>query len=203
MSTENTRQVNPEALSPAAIARRHALLKGLSRGSVVLAVATPIRTLAASTSLIKRLDTENGKDGYRGCSISGMHSLAPEKSIKPGTTYCSGKSPGYWGNHLTSWPTLPKLVPPVPPAVMFTRCELTTKLGIVFPTSPNKNETLQRVSEPAHNFGDDFHWLSAWLNALASEQGMAGVSNFPYTAEQIRANYGNANVFELIKYLEI
>ena len=42
MSTENKEQPgqgNSEVLSPAAIARRHALLKGLSRGSAVLAVA--------------------------------------------------------------------------------------------------------------------------------------------------------------------
>jgi hypothetical protein len=160
-----------EKLSSAAIARRHALLKGLSRGSVVLAVAAPIQTLASQTLLTA--------DRNHVCSISGMqstmHSAAPDSQV------CGGYSPGWWKQVQTkkgsspvprrTWPTLPnQWTYNTPCKTVFTYCG--------FPNSVTLLQAL--LSYPS---SDEYHWICAWLNALS------GSYNFPYSGAQVLGFY--------------
>lgn len=166
MSTENTKQVNSEALSPAAIARRHALLKGLSRGSVILAVAAPIQTLASDTLLTE--------DKNHVCSISGMQSMV--HSAAPGCQVCGGYSPGWWKQKNGSqprriWPTLPGgWTYNTPCKNVFSQCGFpaTTTLFKALWDYPNS---------------DEYHWICAWLNALSHS------FNFPYSGAQVLGFY--------------
>ena len=166
MSNENTKQANSGSLSPAAISRRHALLKGLSRGSVVLAAAAPIQTLASNTLLTP--------DRNHLCSISGMQSML--HSAAPSCQVCGGYSPGWWkqknGNQpRRTWPTLPMgWTYNTPCKNVFTQCGFpaTTTLFKALWDYPNT---------------DEYHWICAWLNALSHS------FNFPYSGAQVLGFY--------------
>ena len=169
MSTENKEQPgqgSSEALPAAAIARRHALLKGLSRGSVVLAAAAPIQTLATETLLTA--------DKNHVCSISGMQSMV--HSASPSCQVCGGYSPGWWkqknGNQpRRTWPTLPMgWTYNTPCKTVFTQCG--------FPA----NVTLFQALWTYPNT-DEYHWICAWLNALSHS------FNFPYSGAQVLGFY--------------
>lgn len=166
MSIKHTKQADSGTLSPAAIARRHALLKGLSRGSVVLAVAAPIQTLASNTLLTA--------DRNHVCSISGMQSVL--HSASPNCQVCGGYSPGWWKQRDGSrprrtWPTLPMgWTYNTPCKNVFTQCGFpaTTSLFNALWDYPNT---------------DEYHWICAWLNALSHS------FNFPYSGAQVLGFY--------------
>lgn len=169
MSTENTKKSNSGILSPAAITRRHALLKGLSRGSVVLAVAAPIQTLASNTLLTA--------DKNHVCSISGMQSML--HSASPDCQVCGGYSPGWWKqvnrDGITPrrpWPALPNSwTYNTKCKAVFTQWSGTSSSATLFEVMRNNSNT------------DEYHWICAWLNALSHS------FNFPYSGAQVLGFY--------------
>lgn len=177
MSTDNIEsadQGNAEALSSAALARRRILLKGVGKGTAVLAATVPIQTLAGQSLLTF--------DGKHQCSVSGMHS-GVHSTTPSGTAVCGGYSPGWWGQSYKDG--APKHWPPgvnfnAPVTTVFQYFTRTNKDGSV--------PTLFQVMDPKDKTGqfsstDEFHWISAWLNALSYS------FNFPYSGEEVLRFY--------------
>ena len=177
----------PVRLAPEALARRHYLLKGLGKGAAVAAAAAPITTLAGPSLLTF--------DGKHQCSVSGMQSGV--MSASPTATICGGYSPGWWGQSVNNTPPLvPKNWPALPSpytyntkaVVLLTACTLVNDNG----TKP----TLFEIVEPQDPYSkfqstDEFHWVCAWLNAVAQASGSYPYTkfNFPYTPSQVIAFY--------------
>lgn len=177
MSTENTEsagQGKAEALSAAALARRRILLKGVGKGTAVLAASVPIQTLAGQSLLTF--------DGKHQCSVSGMHS-GVHSATPSNTPVCGGYSPGRYGQSYKDgapkhWPAgvnYNALVTSV-----FKDSRLTNDDGSV--------PTLFQVMSPKDKTGmfantDEFHWITAWLNALSHS------FNFPYSGDEVLAFY--------------
>lgn len=173
MSTENIEQPDQESsevLSAAAIARRHALLKGLSRGSVVLAAATPISTLANQTVLT----FDN-----RVCSLSGWQSVVTT-SRSTSTLKCEGYSPGWWkqhkktGEYALNWPSLPNGL------------NYNSQCKSVFSRFGHDCSLFDALWD--HPNDVHYHWICAWLNALDTS---GHTINFPYNANQVMTFYHN------------
>ncbi len=193
-------------LSTEAIARRHMLLKSLSKGSAVVAVAAvPIQTLATNTSLLTP-GVAGGTAGMR-CSVSGMQSGVHSKETTTAVT-CGGYSPGWWGQvQIGSNPRAPRRSwsPAIPTAL----CTGTfTKTGTDDPGVSFANKTLFNVMDES-GFANTKtrHWIGAWLNGLTG--GPTGFP-FPYTGPEILSLYNSsdpikrANAYKLITvYLEV
>ena len=159
-----------QALSSEAVARRHLLLKGLGRGSAVLAASIPLKTLA-STSVF----TNRGANGAAviQCSVSGMNSVAPSQSTT--SQVCSGYNPTRYQNG-DSWPSGVKKNLRV--TSIFPSCKLLTNKGLA--------PTLLQVMKMGPSV-PDFHWVGAYLNA---QPGAVPIGwNFPYNGAQIQAFY--------------
>ena len=75
--------------------RRRLLLRGIGKGSALLAAAVPIKTLASTPSV-----TVNGQI----CTVSGTQSAAHSKAKNLPT--CGGLSPGYYMK-IEHWPNYP------------------------------------------------------------------------------------------------
>ena len=163
-------------LSSAAVARRHMLLKGIGKGSVVLAATVPLQTLASQSVF-----TNPGKNGAPviRCGISGMMSGAHSRDTV--TTVCSGYSPGYYQKP-EHWP--PGLNPNALVTVVFPSCTLMvnaagTSIGTArVPTLLEVMNLTPRV--------DEFHWIAAWLNAMG---GAPSSWNYPYSGADVQAFY--------------
>lgn len=175
MTTEKTKtteqgeapaEAEAQALSSEAVARRHLLLKGLGRGSAVLAASIPLKTLA-STSVF----TSSKAGPVIQCSVSGMNSVAP--SQKPTATVCTGYSPASYQDGLI-WP--PNVNQTALITSVFPTCAL--RVNGVAPTLLYVMQNLPLTPE--------FHWLAAWLNAKNSAR---NGFNFPYTAPEVKKFY--------------
>ena len=177
-NTENPLAIpgNPaETLSATAIARRHALLKGVGKGSAVLAATVPLQTLAGQSLLTF--------DGKHQCSVSGQHSGVHSATPK-GTLRCGGYSPGWWGQwdkdgNPKNWPAGINSGADV--TSILSKSTLKNNDGVTTPT-------LFQIMDPKDKSGkfsntDEFHWVCAWLNA------MSGSFNFPYTGPEVIAFY--------------
>ena len=158
-----------QVLSSEAAARRHLLLKGLGRGSAVLAASIPLKALAtlSPTSVFT-----NPKAGPQiRCGISGMTSgIRSQDTI---TKVCSGYSPVSYQNSQI-WPSNVNQSALI--TSVFPTCAL--RINGVAPTLLYVMQNLPLTPE--------FHWLGAWLNAKNSAQ---NGFNFPYTAAQVKASY--------------
>lgn len=205
MSTENiqpTGQAKAEALSSAAVARRRMLLKGLGKGSAVLAAAVPLQTLASQSVF-----TNPGKDGALAirCGISGMTSGIHSRDTV--TTVCTGYSPGYYKNH--AWPADINRDAPCTTVCKdsqlktYVCTETKTHQGTTTTTTfrsgtdvtnSNNGKTCKPVAVPStlfdvidfHESSDEYHWICAWLNGMG---GAPASWNFPYTGAQVIAFY--------------
>lgn len=183
---EQADQVSAEALSSAAIARRHILLKGLSRSTVVLAATMPLQTLASGSVF-----TNPGKNGAPviRCGISGMTSGV--RSQDTTTTVCSGYSPGYYKKR-EHWPR--NLNPDAPCVNLFSRCTLTMAVGGGTVKNSSNEPAAGVLQQPASLIWvmnnaentDYFHWIAAWVNGMG---GAAAGFNFPYTGDEVLAFY--------------
>lgn len=168
-------QAEIQALSSQAIARRHMLLKGLGKGSAVLAATVPIRTLANQSVLTF--------DGKHQCSVSGMQSGV--HSATTSSVTCGGYSPGWWGQTTTNngqlvprrpWP----IGNPNAPCVnTFGACKLRNPGG----SQPTLFEVMSPQAGGKFSNTDEYHWICAWLNALSNS------FNFPYSGTQVLAFY--------------
>lgn len=172
-------------LSAAALARRSMLLKGLGKGSVVLATTVPLQTLAGQSLLTF--------DGKHQCSVSGMHS-GVHSATPTNTPTCGGYSPGWWGQSKTvdgkivpsrSWPTDYR----IKCYTIFTRCTLLNSNG-------SKPSLFQIMSDSRFASSDEFHWVAAYLNALSHS------FNFPYTAQEVIDFYNSASYADALAFFK-
>ncbi len=179
MSIENIEpagQGKAEALSSAAVARRHMLLQGIAKGSAVLGATVPLQTLASQSVF-----TNPGKNGapVARCGISGMTSGVHSRDTV--TTVCSGYSPGYY-HKPEHWPT--GLNPNALVTTVFPSCTLRvnaagTSIGSArVPTLLEVMNLTPRV--------DEFHWIAAWVNAMG---GAPSSWNYPYSGADVQAFY--------------
>jgi hypothetical protein len=150
------------------------LLKGVGKGTAVLAATVPLQTLAGQSLLTF--------DGQHQASISGMHSSL-HSATPHNTPTANGYSPGWWGQ--TDTGTTPRRLWPILP----TPNDLTgylTKFNDIFTwmTLTGNPNLFQVANPPGYNSTDQWHWLCAWLNALWSNQHL-GTLNFPYSADEV------------------
>lgn len=171
-------------LSTEALARRSLLLKGLGRGSVVLAATVPLQTLAGQSLL-----TEGGKHQ---CSVSGMQS-GVHSATPTNTPTCGGYSPGWWGKSddgikpARAWPLLPN------------SWTYNTKCSVVFSKQVlSGNPSLFQVIKPGGGYSntDEFHWICAWLNALSHS------FNFPYTGQEVIDFYNSTSSADALAFFK-
>lgn len=178
-------QAEIQALSSQAIARRHMLLKGLGKGSAVLAASIPLKTLAAQSVFTN--PGANGAPVIR-CGISGMTSGVHSQDTV--TNVCSGYSPGYYTKR-EHWPA--GLNPDALVTSVFPSCTLKVtvdangNVSLGGPTVP----TLLQVMNLTPRV-DEFHWIAAWVNAMG---GAPSSWNFPYTGAQIQAFYAGTGPY--------
>jgi len=192
-STTLSNETTTEPIAPESMARRSMLLRSVGKGSAVLAAASlPVHTLATSPTIVIQGKTDAKGLGIR-CSISGMQSGMGSR-IQASST-CTGKSPGYWHkpNHWTQSQT----------AVIRASSPPTFNSFFGPPTTSNGHYTLEQYLRtigdaypgqiPGLNNTDDWHWIAAWMNAMAN--GSSGIQNFPYTAPQIVQMYRDPGSF--------
>lgn len=169
--------------------RRAMLLKGLGKGTAVLAVTAPVKTFAVIPSV-----TADG----RLCSMSGFNSGG--QSLRPVTAQCVGHSPGYWKNH-DNWPSdyNSSLEPGTGTSFIATFGAFKTIPLSAFWSDGDKGNgggkkqggggattdpTLRQVLQ--YENSDEFHWIGALLNAAAGAQGFYGANYvYPYTASEV------------------
>ncbi|TAM34145.1 MAG: hypothetical protein EPN61_17605 [Burkholderiaceae bacterium] len=176
-----------QALSSEAAARRHMLLKGLGKGSAVLAASIPLKALATlpPTSVFTNPGA-NGAPVVR-CGISGMTSGVHSQDTT--TNVCSGYSPGYYTQR-EHWPS--GLNPDALVTTVFPSCKLmVNKAGTALgnyrvPTLLEVMNLTPRAPVP------EFHWIAAWVNAMG---GAPSSWNFPYTGAQIQAFYAGTGPY--------
>lgn len=169
-------------LSSSALARRQMLLKGLGKGSVVLAATVPLQTLAGQSLLTF--------DGKHQCSVSGMHS-GVHSATPTNTAICGGYSPGWWGqSHTVDGKIVPKRGWPIAYTTkckrIFTRSNLVNDDG----TLPSLFQIME-PKEPISKFSDtdEFHWVCAYLNARSHSY------NFPYSGQQVVDFYNSPTAY--------
>lgn len=175
----------------ASIERRAMLFKSMGKGSAVLAAAgLPIHTLANTPTIV----IEGTKTR---CSLSGMQSGMGSRM--PATDTCTGKSPGYWHKpeHWTAAqsevinlekpaksPTFNAWFGPASSVELgnATLYEYLTSIGSDRKKSLKLNDT------------DEWHWVCAWMNAMANNVASTGVKNFPYTGPEIVQLYRDPTI---------
>lgn len=199
----STESIKAEALNSAALARRHMLLKGLGKGTAVLAASVPLQTLASQS--VFTYDGPGTATQIR-CGVSGMTSGIHSRDVT--TTQCMGYSPGYYKTH--DWPAgvnKTALITTVCSRSTLKTyvCTETTKVkGVETQVVTRSRESIDFKNERAgsctvvnstlfdvidfHENTDEFHWVCAWLNAMG---GAPAGWNFPYTGAEVIAFYDN------------
>lgn len=175
--------------TPASLARRSMLLRSMGKGSAVLAAATlPVHTLSNTpTIVIKGTNVR--------CSISGMQSGMGSRM--PATDTCAGKSPGYW-HKPGHWTAAQKTVILSNPRTTFNG---------LFGSASSADLGLFTIEEYLTGIGggknnpltlnntDEWHWVCAWMNAMANNVAGTGVVNLPYTPQQVILIYQDPGSF--------
>ena len=173
-------------LSTDALARRNLLLKGLGRGSAVLAATVPLQTLAGQSLLTF--------DGKHQCSVSGMHS-GVHSATPSNTPICGGYSPGWWGQSETvDGKVVPRRAWPIDYRikcdVIFTRCTLRNSDG-------SKPSLFQVMTDSRFASSDEFHWVCAYLNALSHS------FNFPYSGQEVIDFYNSSSSADALAFFKM
>ena len=179
-----------EELTTQARDRRRILLKGIGKGSAVLAATVPLQTLAA-----QRLTTANGLE----CNVSGSKS-GPKSAMPLGSAMCGGFSPPYWGTDVSRWPTMVNPKAPVKNVLLRYRNGTDSLFDLMQSTTTPKATSKKLAGEIfasagstlGSTFSDEVHWVCAWLNANKLSGG-AAVSTYPYNAEQVLAFYNESD----------
>ena len=172
------------SLSTEAQARRRLLVKGLGKGAAVVAVVTPIHTLAGPVIV----------GGGKLCTVSGVQSNVGSPRTGAATSTCSGYTPGHFAT-LSNWPgynagtaTATNTVD----GITFTQA---TAFNAVFGGADTTPLLTLVTASPASN---NAAWVTALLNAIQNPAGF----NFPYTASQVRAYFLDPNPANVQKALD-
>ncbi|WP_088283332.1 hypothetical protein [Ideonella sp. A 288] len=161
------------APSPSQDSRRRMLLKGLGKGSVVLAATVPIKALAVtSITADKHL-----------CTVSGVQSGV--RSNPGSLPTCSGKSFQYY-QPAGRWPLSGGQESVYNGTNTYLRSGATFA-GVFGGGSASTMATLFAGGLTNATASDEAHWIVALLNA-----GSTNGINYPYTALEIVALYSNA-----------
>lgn len=172
-------------LSADAQARRRLLVKGLGKGAAVVAVATPIHTLAAPVIV----------GGGKLCTVSGVQSNVGSGRTGGMTSTCSGYTPLHY-NTLANWPghsagTATNTVD----GITFTQ---TTPFNAVFGGADATPLLTVLTATPG---SDNAAWVTALLNAISNPAGF----NFPYSPHAVRAFFLDpvpANVMNALNFFK-
>ena len=175
-----------EELTTQARNRRRILLKGIGKGSAVLAATVPLQTLAA-----QRLTTANGLDCHVSGSTSGPTSVMPLRSA-----VCGGFGPRYWGADVSRWPAMVNSKAPVKNVLRRYQNETASLFELMQSTISSTGKSKKLAGEIfasagsalGSTFSDEVHWVCAWLNATKLFGGEAG-STYPYNPEQVLVFY--------------
>lgn len=151
--------------------RRYVLLKGIGRGSAILAVAVPIKTLASTPSM-----TANGQI----CTISGVQSAAHSQATQLPT--CAGLKPAYYAD-ITKWPNYSDSH--AKNAVGSTNFDENSKFLDVFGSGSNNKLLFLLKKDPS---SAESHWIAALLNAIKPPPSYV----FPYSPDEVVALYNSA-----------
>src|SRR5437762_2554474 len=148
------------------MSRRRVLLKGIGKGSAILAAAAPIKTLASTPSV-----TANGQI----CTISGVQSGAHSPATNLPT--CAGKKARFYST-IANWPNGDTTYP-IDAAHSFSKV---TKFNALFGGGSTSNlmNILKDSSVPP-----EAHWIAALLNGIKAPAGYV----FPYSAQEVLALY--------------
>lgn len=130
-----------ETFSTAATARRRALLKGLGRGTAVLAATVPIKTLAGQL-----------------CPSSGTMSAQVSQGISTSASCPTGFAPSHWSqasaknsrSSINNWPP---------------KTDQTAKYNSIFVQSNSDKQLIKILTDQPDS--DESHWICAWLNSKA------------------------------------
>jgi|CXWL01.1.fsa_nt_gi hypothetical protein len=191
MAKMNQTKTDPVALdapgaAPLATAdavRRRLLLKGIGKGSAVVAAAVPIKSLAFTSAV-----TANGKI----CSISGVQSAA--HSAPTNLPTCGGLSPG-WYKTISHWPNynaITGIATNTVGSLVFTQNSL---FNVVF--GGGLNSTLMDILLNQAST-DEFHWIAALLNGIRAPSGYV----FPYSAAEVLALYAGPQRAEALAFFK-
>ncbi len=182
--------------------RRRLLLKGLGRGSAVIAAAAPIKTLAVTQSV-----TQNGLM----CTVSGVGSAAHSTGGTVKT--CGGLSPGYYKTP-SHWPgyssagNTSKATNTIGSVTFYEDFKIASS-GLSQGGPVNNTSTQDTAFNAIFGGGlsagvfyilknkantDEFHWIAALLNAIlyaTTGQWPKSPSVFPYSPSEVLALYKN------------
>ena len=181
VSDARSRTLNEQAVGADRVAsRRYILLKGIGRGSAILAAAVPINTLASVPSV-----TANGQL----CSVSGTHSAVHSQATQLPT--CGGLSPGYYMK-IEHWPNSPATTYTVGVKIFNQNTKFSTVFG-----AGMKVPMLTIMQTPPNN-NDEFHWIAALLNAIKAPAGYV----FPYSASEVLALYAGTQQMAALTFFK-
>ena len=164
--------------------RRYMLLKGIGRGSAILAAAVPIKTLASIPSV-----TANGQI----CTISGTQSAAHSQATQLPT--CGGQSPGYYMS-IAHWPNYSNTNTNPKYAVGNKTFNSSTTFYAVF--GGGMNTGMLTIMQTAPHNNAEFHWIAALLNAIKAPPGYV----FPYSAQEVLNLYNSAQQTAALQFFE-
>ena len=167
VSVVDESQRSEVARAELAVSRRRMLLKGIGKGSALLAAAAPIKTLASTASV-----TANGQI----CSVSGVQSAVHSQSTSLPT--CGGKGPAFYAT-ISNWPSGDTTY-----TVGSKTFNKTTKFNALFGTGSTSNlmNILKQSPVPAEG-----HWITALLNAIKPPSTYV----FPYSAQEVLDLYAS------------
>lgn len=154
--------------------RRHVLLKGIGKGSAILAATVPIKTLASIPSV-----TANGQI----CTVSGTQSAAHSQATQLPT--CGGLSPGYYMK-IEHWPYYSSSNQNPTYTVGSKTFNSSTTFYSVFGGGMTTGMLEIMNTEPHNNA--EFHWIAALLNAIKAPPGYV----FPYAPQEVLDLYNSA-----------
>ena len=151
--------------------RRYILLKGIGRGSAILAAAVPIKTLASVPSV-----TITGEI----CSVSGTQSVV--HSQPKGLPQCAGSSPAKYAT-LTNWPA--------PRSYTVNGKIVNENTPFIDVFGAGSNSGLLAILK--QSLSDESHWIAALLNAIKAPASPV----FPYSASEVLTLYSTQQVAAL------
>ena len=158
------------ALPQDKLERRRMMIRTISGSATLLAAASPLKALASTTSC-----------STNKCSLSGMQSA--NHSLRPGETVhqCGGRSCNWWGK---TWSNIPSCKPTNNWPIDHT-CHVGTVL-LHCSRDISSISCFELMGNSKYSGRDEQHWLCAYLNAKAYEQGFGPAGcEYPYTSTQI------------------
>ena len=175
----------PSGLSSEALARRRVLLKGLSKGGVVVAAAVPLHSLAAGLP----------PDGtLRLCTVSGIQSNVGSGRTGGTTQQCQGNNPQHFTS-LANWPGYSAGSPPsIPPSASFIVGTQTITNLSAFSSVFGGGSGTGLFDILVGSGNSEKIWITALLNAVKRAATLLpNLGYFPYSASEVIALYSSTN----------